>query len=152
MGLKLAKDYVPIENRPIQRKVTIYRMPINKSAKSGTMAHASLELGKCRSYFSQMKLSFPERYERICELGNGDLIEGSRLLDKELDDVTAEFCTAMSRLGKHHRQGLFAKYIGMNRNTLATIIRTSRKGTVRKMSALNTMKMLLEKYEEFIKW
>ena len=154
MGLKIAKDYVPyegnIEKPKIKKKPKKQTTPeIYKTDK--TMRYASVNAGKCVSYFAQMKYNCPKRFEYINKLGDGNLLIGYQKLDKELNTIPVKFYHAMTLLGKKHAQAEFARYANFNRNTLGTIIRTSKKGKVRSIDTLDKMKMLLEKYEEFIK-
>ena len=142
MALKLAKDYVSVDDKKAKPKVYKPKRLLN-------MKEASRALGQTDSFFSNMKKTNREQFDFIVRLGDKDLVKGYKAFRALVNETSDEICEMMLDLKGLQKTKWFSEEIGLNRNTLTYMGRSAKAKKAKSLDALFNMRDVLKKYNEW---
>ena len=116
--------------------------------KNGVVAK-SLEIGKSANYFTDMRKNYPDRFKRILELGDGDIVAGYYALQKVYQDTARKLNKVAKELRlKDIPLRKFAQFLGTREQSLYKIINAQ---TITHERTYRNALRILNDYQEFIK-
>ena len=109
----------------------------------------ALAIGRNRNYFLSMWQRTPDKYNYIYELGSGDLIEGDRRYQLELEIVLTRFSFLYSEIEYVRMVSEFSRVYAYNKSTVAHTANRTVRG-IKTFRTLGIVKFMIPQMEVFI--
>ena len=142
MALKLAKDYVSVDDKKAKPKVYKPKRLLN-------MKEASKSLGKAESFYTGMKKSNKKQFDFIHTLGNGDLVKGYKDFRILIDVTSNEFYEMMLDLKGLQKTKWFANELGMSHHSFISMGRSAKAKKPKSLDVLIKMRDILKEYNKW---